>query len=496
MDNQKIKAYNIRYLLLICGIAALGGLLFGYDTAVISGAVNPISRYFELTPFETGWAVSNVAIGCIVGALTSGWLAGRLGRKKTLILSAVLFTISAVGAAVATTFFSFIVYRLIGGLAVGIASSVSPMYMSEVSPKSIRGRAVGMQNFAIVFGQVVIFFGNFMIAKGAATEWIDTVGWRIMIGSEVIPCALFCMVVFLIPESPRWLVMQGKQKRAHKILKKIGGEAYADKELEAIERSIEEQQECKQHQSRASDLLRESRFWLVAVIACMIAVFQQASGVNVMMYFAPVLLEGVTGDAETALFMTIWIGVIQLVGTAIGSFMMDRVGRVPLLRIGSLGCILGLLITSYFLYESGQVGAESATLYGYLTLMGMLIFMVFFSFSWALGAWIIVSEIFPNRMRSLGMSIAVTTLWVSNFLISLLFPILNENTYLVENFNGAAPMWLFAGIMMCAYWFVGRFLPETKGVSLEKMEQILVEKVHGKKAWKKSIQSSKRMVAK
>ena len=471
------KSYNLRYLLSICGIAALGGLLFGYDTAVISGAVNPISRYFELTSFETGWAVSNVAIGCIVGALSSGWLAGKLGRKKALILSALLFTISAIGAAVAMSFSSFIVYRLIGGIAVGIASSVSPMYMSEVSPKNIRGRAVGMQNFAIVFGQVVIFFGNFMIAKGAATEWIDTVGWRIMIGSEVIPCLLFCLVVFMIPESPRWLVMKGQSLKAKRILNKIGGSQYATHELAAIEKSLTSLNQTVQQQTQTSQLLKEKRFWWIAIIASMIAVFQQASGVNIMMYFAPVLLEGVTGDAETALFMTIWIGVIQLIGTGIGAFLMDKVGRVPLLRMGALGCILGLLTTSYFLYGSGSMDAASATLYGYLTLAGMLIFMVFFSFSWALGAWIIISEIFPNRMRSFGMSIAITFMWVSNFLISLIFPILNENTYLIEHFHGAAPMWLFAGIMAIAYWFIGRYLPETKGVPLEQMEQNVISKV-------------------
>lgn len=476
-----LKQYNLKYLLCICGIAALGGLLFGYDTAVISGAVAPISRYFQLTPFETGWAVSNVAIGCIIGALISGWLAGYLGRKKALILSAILFTVSAVGAAVATTFFSFIVYRMIGGFAVGIASSVSPMYMSEVSPKRIRGRAVGMQNFAIVFGQVTIFFVNFMIAKGTTSEWIDTMGWRIMIGSEVIPCILFCLVVFLIPESPRWLIMQRKDEKAHKVLSRIGGNSYADNEVAAIKKSITEVRESQSLAPKRTDLIKEKRFWLFAMVACFIAIFQQASGVNVMMYFAPVILDGVTGNSQTALFMTIWIGVIQLIGTAFGSFLMDRVGRVPLLRIGSLGCTVGLLITSYFLYQSAFVPKSEATLYGYLTLIGMLLFMVFFSFSWALGAWIVLSEIFPNRMRSLGMSIAVTTLWISNFLVSLVFPIMNSNPWLTDHFHGAAPMWLFAFIMLCSYWFVGRYLPETKGVALENMEKELVNKIIKKK---------------
>lgn len=476
-----LQSYNLRYLLSICGVAALGGLLFGYDTAVISGAINPISRYFDLTPFETGWAVSNVAIGCIAGAFLSGGLAGSLGRKKTLILAALLFTISAVGAAVVDSFALFIIYRMIGGLAVGIASSISPMYMSEVSPKEMRGRAVGMQNFAIVFGQVVIFFGNYMIAKGAAQEWIDDMGWRIMIGSEVIPCILFCLVVFFIPESPRWLIMQNRTEEAKRILGKIGGTDYAQSELEIIQQGLLEQKQYTQNVS-VKDTFKNAKFWIIATIACFVAFFQQASGVNVMMYFAPVILENVTGNAQIALFMTIWVGVIQLIGTGIGSFMMDKIGRVPLLKIGSLGCVFGLLMTSYFLYHSAGLTGDQAILYGYLTLSGMMLFMVFFSFSWALGAWVVISEIFPNRMRSVGMSLAITMLWGSNFVVSLVFPILNDNKWLTESFHGAFPMWLFAGVMFVAFLFASRFLPETKGVALEDMEKAVMNKVKGLKS--------------
>ncbi|MDI5983596.1 sugar porter family MFS transporter [Halomonas sp. M4R5S39] len=476
MDSSK---YNIRYLLTICGVAALGGLLFGYDTAVISGAIGPIQRHFDLSSLETGWAVSNVAIGCIIGAFASGAVAARLGRKKTLIIAALLFTISAVGAAVATSFSWFIIYRFIGGIAVGIASAVSPMYMSEVSPKNLRGRALSMQNIAIVFGQVVIFVVNYLIARGATDAWLADVGWRVMIGSEVLPCILFCLVVFFIPESPRWLVMVGRDQDAQRTLGRIGGAEYGERVLADIRESLASDRLRRQQADRKGELLRDQRFWFIASIACLIAFFQQASGVNVMMYFAPVVLGNVTGNTEVAMFLTIWIGVVQLLGNLLGMMLMDKVGRVPLFKVGTVGCVVGLLMTSFFLYRSGGLSGDAAVLQGYLTLAGMLVFMLFFAFSWALGAWIIVSEIFPNRMRAFGMSLSVTTLWISNFLIGLGFPILNQNPWLTEQFNGAFPMWLFAALMALAFLFIRHFLPETNGVALEEMEDNVLAKYPG-----------------
>ncbi|HEC8348947.1 TPA: sugar porter family MFS transporter [Providencia rettgeri] len=462
-------SYNIRYIFVICAVAALGGLLLGYDTAVISGAISPIATYFDLSSIGVGWAVSNVAIGCIIGAFLSGKIADKYGRKKALILSAFLFTVSAIGAAVVDTFFWFIVFRLIGGLAVGIASSVSPMYMSEVSPKKIRGRALSSQNFAIVFGQVVIFVVNFLIAQGMTQEWLIDVGWRIMIGSEAIPCALFVIASFFIPESPRWLVLVGREKEALEVTGKIFNPSYAPTVIKSIHDSIHEEQKNKADVAKVH-VHRERRFWIFVFIAGAIVIFQQASGVNVMMYFAPVVLEKVTGNSQVALFLTIWVGVIQLVGTFIGSLLMDKVGRKPLLKIGSIGATLGLLLTSYFIYQSAGLQGEAAIQMGYWTLFGMMAFMICFAFSWSLGAWIVVSEIFPNRYRGLGMSFAVGSLWVSNFLIGLIFPVMNDSPLLNELFRGAFPMWVFAFFMLASYFFVNRYLPETNGVALEKME--------------------------
>ena len=461
MSHQ--RKHNTGYILRICGIAALGGILFGYDTAVISGAIEALKSYFDLSPAETGWAVSNVVVGCVVGAFGAGPLAGRYGRKKALMLAALLFTISAVGSSLAPTFTWFVIYRIIGGLAVGIAATVSPMYMSEVSPKDMRGRALSMQQFAIVFGQIVIFYVNFKIASIASEAWLIEIGWRWMFASGVIPCVLFCALVFIIPESPRWSVMVGREDQALAMLTRVSNAEHAQSVLKEIKDSVRQDQQHRKQKLNYSDV----RVRFILFVGCMIAMLQQVTGVNVMMYYAPVVLKTVTENAQEALFQTIWIGVLQLVGSVIGAMLMDRLGRIPLMRWGTLGTIVGLLITSYALYTQAT---------GYFALFGMLFFMVFYAMSWGVGAWVLVSEIFPNRMRSQGMSIAVGCMWLANFVVAQSFPMINDQPYLFSTFHGAFPMWVFAACCLFSYWFIARFIPETKGVSLEKMEDVVMAK--------------------
>ncbi|MFK4133115.1 sugar porter family MFS transporter [Pseudomonas luteola] len=456
--------HDIGYVLRICAVAALGGILFGYDTAVISGAVDSLRAYFSLSAAETGWAVSNVVIGCVVGALSAGWVAGCLGRKKALVLAAVLFTVSAVGAAVVDSFVWFVIYRMIGGLAVGLAATVSPMYMSEVSPKNMRGRALGMQSIAIVAGQVIVFTVNYLIARDVAAEWLVDYGWRWMIGSEVVPCILFCIMVFTIPESPRWQVMVGQDDKALKTLTRISNAEHAGHLLAEIKDSLKQDRQGRPQKVE----LRRSGLGVILFVGCMLAMLQQVSGVNVMMYYAPMVLKGVTASTESALFQTIWIGVMQLVGTLIGAWLIDRVGRIPLMKYGTIGSVSGLLITSYAMYTHQD---------GYLTLFGMLLFMLLYALSWGIGTWVLISEIFPNRLRSLGMSVAVCSMWIANFLVTQTFPMINDHPYLMSTFNGAFPMWLFAGFGVFSYWFVIRFVPETRGVSLEKMEGVMLTKI-------------------
>lgn len=461
MSHQ--RKHNTGYILRICGIAALGGILFGYDTAVISGAIEALKTYFDLSPAETGWAVSNVVVGCVVGAFGAGPLAGRYGRKKALMLAALLFTISAVGSSLAPTFTWFVIYRIIGGLAVGIAATVSPMYMSEVSPKDMRGRALSMQQFAIVFGQIVIFYVNFKIASIASEAWLIEIGWRWMFASGVIPCVLFCVLVFIIPESPRWSVMVGREDQALAMLTRVSNAEHAQSVLKEIKDSVRQDEQHRKQKLNYSDV----RVRFILFVGCMIAMLQQVTGVNVMMYYAPVVLKTVTENAQEALFQTIWIGVLQLVGSVIGAMLMDRIGRIPLMRWGTLGTIAGLLITSYALYTQAT---------GYFALFGMLFFMVFYAMSWGVGAWVLVSEIFPNRMRSQGMSIAVGCMWLANFVVAQSFPMINDQPYLFSTFHGAFPMWVFAACCVFSYWFIARFIPETKGVSLERMEDVVMAK--------------------
>lgn len=456
--------HDIGYVLRICLVAAIGGLLFGYDCGVISGAVDALREYFDLSSAQTGWAVSNVVVGCIVGALGAGWIAGRLGRKKALVLSAILFTISAIGSAVVDNFVWFVIYRMIGGVAVGIASTVSPMYMSEVSPKDIRGRALGMQSFAINVGQVVVFYVNYLIAKGATDTWLVEYGWRWMLGSEVVPCMLFCLFVFSIPESPRWQAMVGQDEKALKTLTRISNDAHAHHLLREIKESLHLDRQGREQKTD----LREAGMLLILFVGCMLAMLQQVTGVNVMMSYAPLILKNITSSTDSALFQTIWVGVMQLVGTIIGTYLVDRVGRLPLMRIGTIGSIAGLLLTSYALYHQNP---------GYLALFGMCLFMVLYAISWGVLTWVLISEIFPNKLRSLGMSLAVSSLWVSCFVVTQTFPMLNEHPVLVERFHGAFPMWLFAGCCVFAYWFVARFVPETRGVSLERMEEVMLAKL-------------------
>lgn len=467
LENKKNR-YNMKYIIMISTIASLGGLLFGYDTSVISGAIGPLKRYFDLDAAQTGWAVSNVVIGCIIGAFISGEVARKLGRKKTLILAALLFTISAIGSAVVDSFGWFVVYRMIGGLAVGIASAISPMYISEIAPKDYRGTASSMNSFAIVFGQIAIFYINYKLAQGMTQEWLTTLGWRYMLGSEAIPCILFLIAVVFVPESPRWDVMRGRADLAHLTLSKISNETHATNLLNEIKASVEN--ENGQRQKQKIEFKRDGAIFILFV-GIVIAALSQLTGINVMMYYAPVVLDRIVGSVEEAMFQTIWIGIGQLVGVTVGFILFDKVGRLPLMKSGICGAIVGLLLASYAMYMQNP---------GYLALIGMFIFMVFFGMSYGVGLWVLLGEIFPNYMRAQGMGIAVSFVWIANFIVSQTFPMLNENAYLLDKYHGAFPMWVFAVVGVIGLLFFSRCVPETKGVSLEKMEQLMLDKRDGK----------------
>ena len=458
-----MRKHNLRLILFICAIASLSGVILGYDASVISGVIEPLTEHLALTPWESGWAVSNVILGCIVGAWGVGFISDRIGRKSTLIITAILFVFSAVGAALADSLTDFVIWRLVGGLAVGMASAITPLYIAEISPKDWRGRMLGLQQMLMVGGQVAVYIVNYLIARGMSHQWIVIEGWRWMLASGVVPCALFLLLVPFMPESPRWLALQGKTERARAVLTRLSNAQHADRLLQEILTS-------KQHdniQTSQRGILRDARTRYILLIGCAIAILQQISGINILLYYAPSLLQNITANTQASLFQSIFLGLALLAGVAGCLNAIDRVGRTPLLRWGALGCAVCLVLTAWAFIA--QVG-------GLLPVVGLVAFVLIFGLSWSLGAWLLISEIFPNRMRAVAMGFAFASMYVANFIVTQTFPMMNRNRVLMDHFHGAFPLMLCAVGCLVAFWFVRRFLPETRGVSLEHIEPLMLSK--------------------
>ena len=458
-----MRKHNLRLILFICAIASLSGVILGYDASVISGVIEPLTEHLALTPWESGWAVSNVILGCIVGAWGVGFISDRIGRKSTLIITAILFVFSAIGAALADSLTDFVIWRLVGGLAVGMASAITPLYIAEISPKDWRGRMLGLQQMLMVGGQVAVYIVNYLIARGMSHQWIVSEGWRWMLASGVVPCALFLLLVPFMPESPRWLALQGKTERARAVLTRLSNAQHADRLLQEILTS-------KQHdniQTSQRGILRDARTRYILLIGCAIAILQQISGINILLYYAPSLLQNITASTQASLFQSIFLGLALLAGVAGCLNAIDRVGRTPLLRWGALGCAVCLVLTAWAFIA--QVG-------GLLPVVGLVAFVLIFGLSWSLGAWLLISEIFPNRMRAVAMGFAFASMYVANFIVTQTFPMMNRNRVLMDHFHGAFPLMLCAVGCLVAFWFVRRFLPETRGVSLEHIEPLMLSK--------------------
>ncbi len=465
-QGQVTLQRNFAYIIKICFVAALGGLLFGYDTAVISGAIGPLTNHFDLDSMQKGFAVSSALLGCIAGALGGGAIALRLGRRAALLVAAILFVISAIGSALAESYTFFVWLRVIGGIGVGLAAVVSPMYMSEVAPKDYRGRTITMFQQSIVIGQLIVFFVNFLIAKGMTEVWIEDLGWRWMLGSEVIPAALFSILLFFIPESPRWLVLKGRTAEAKAVLAKMSNQQHAEELVADIEASLSSDNKSKGEQI---SLLHPVMLPIV-ILGTFISAAQQVTGINVVFYYAPEILKPLAGGTENALFQNVFIGLVSVVGVCIALFLIDRVGRLPLMKWGTLGCILSMGAVGYIV---------SSDTFGYSAIVALCMYTLCFQVSWGCTCWTIISEIFPNSIRSRAMGIAVGAQWFMNAVVSQTFPMLNGSEFLNEHFNGGFPFWMYAIMSTISIIVVMRFLPETKGVSLEKM-QILMAKRFGK----------------
>lgn len=445
---------NTTYVIVFSIVAALGGLLFGYDTAVISGAIGFLRTYFVLDSGQTGWAASSALIGCLIGAGLAGWLSDKSGRKKALLLAGFLFTISAVWSALAGSLTEFSLARILGGIGIGMASLLSPLYIAEIAPARSRGRLVSFNQFAIVTGILAVYFVNYFIANAKPEEWNVQWGWRWMFGSATIPAVLFFVLGFFIPESPRWLVKRRRSKEALETLTRIGGQEHAEAELRAIEDAVAREKD-------STGQLFQPGMRLALIIGVVLALLQQVTGINVFMYYAPEIFKQLGSGTNAALQQTIIIGAVNLTFTIVALKTIDKLGRKPLMIIGSTGMGISL-------------AALGLAAYFQKTELWVLIFILGYIASFALSmgpvVWVVLSEIFPTKIRGRAMSIATLTLWAANYLVSQTFPMMNENPWLVEKFNHGFPFAVYAGFCIATIVFVTMFVPETKGKSLEEIE--------------------------
>lgn len=440
---------NMRTVYLLTAVAALGGLLFGYDTAVISGAIGFLKTKFDLTPAMQGWAASSAIIGCIFGAMGAGWASDRFGRKKALIWTAVLFAVSAIEAAVPQNLTQFAIFRFIGGLGIGAASMVSPLYITELAPAAIRGRLVSYYQLAIVIGILVIFFVNTLIQGMGDEAWNVEYGWRYMMASGLVPAVLFLATLFFVPESPRWLTKEGRETDAMKIFTSINGEAKASEILQEVKATLHEEQ------GTLGELFT-GRFRKAIFVGILLCIFSQVQGINAIMYYAPEIFKAVGTGTNAAFQQTIIVGIVNVLFTFAAIGFVDKIGRKKLLLWGGAGMGLCLLLVG-LAFQNGWTG------------YGLLIFILFyiacFAASYGPVTWVVISEIFPIKMRGLAMSVATFALWVAVYLVTQTFPML------LESAGPALTFWIFCGMSLLAFLFVWSQVPETKEKTLEEIER-------------------------
>lgn len=526
------------YITLLTLVAAIGGLLFGYDTAVVNGAekslvafyITPItepahadyavqmisqyklllivvlflvgivicaqlvrllgarkggvisiillallgfwaasfaSRSISYLPADLqdtanaikGFVIASALIGCVIGGAAAGFISKSLGRKNGLVISAICFFVSAIGAWRPESFnffgtldaYSFVIYRIIGGIGVGIASMISPMYIAEIAPANMRGRLVSFNQLAIIFGMLVIYFVNYFIARQGNEQWLITEGWRWMFFSGVIPAGIFFILLFFVPETPRYLAMKGKDEKAIRVLKRIAGESDASATLNDIKATL--------HEKNAPWL---SYGFFLIFIGILLSVFQQFVGINVVLYYASNIFRNMGSSTDSSLLQTIIVGVVNLLFTVVAILTVDRFGRKPLMIIGSIGMGISMFALGFAFYFN-QLGIAA--------LIFMLTYTAAFAMSWGPVCWVLLAEIFPNSIRG-ALSIAVAAQWIANWVVSLTFPIMNDNQWLTAKFNHGFSYWIYGVMGILSAIFVWKLVPETKGKTLEQIEQL------------------------
>ncbi len=465
---MKVPKFNLAYLLSITLVSAMGGLLFGYDWVVIGGAKPFYEPFFGITgnPALQGWVMSCAIIGCLGGAVISGWLSDKFGRKRLLLLSALLFTAASLGTGSAGTLIQFIAFRMLGGIGIGLASNLSPMYIAEISPGAVRGRFVSLNQLAIVIGILAAQLINWKIARPVSPEattsdivasWNGQMGWRWMFYICTIPAGLFFLLTCFIPESPRWLAKKARNHRkVHMILEKIGGYDYADAELSSIKASLgTERKRIK------LKLFKEPGVAKLLVIGVVIAVFQQWCGINVIFNYAQEIFTNAGYSVSDILFNIVITGSVNLVFTFVGLALVDKLGRKALMLIGAggLAVIYAIIGSMYFSHITGIP-----------FLIMVVAAIACYAMTLAPVTWVLLSEIFPNKIRGFAMSVATFALWTACFILTYSFPILNQ---LLE---ASGTFLLYGFICVLGFWFILNELPETKGKSLEEIEKELTKK--------------------
>jgi len=463
--TRRHESLNMPYVWLISVVAALGGLLFGWDWVVIGGAKPFFERFFHIQDDAalSGWVNSCALIGCLGGSLAAGILSDAFGRKRLLVASAALFAVTSVGNGLAGTLGIFIFWRMLGGVAIGLASSLSPMYISEVAPASMRGRLVSVNQLTIVVGVLLAQIINWWLVRGlpsGATDdyivssWFGQQGWRWMFAMTAAPSVLFLLGMSIVPESPRWLVSKGLTDRARTVLSRIGGDSYADAEIKDVRQTISGGPKSS---LRLLDLL-DPRLAKALVLGIVLAVFQQWCGINVIFNYAEEIFRAAGYDISSVLKNIAWTGSVNLVFTFVALGFVDRAGRRPLMLIGSFGLAVIYLVLG-LLYHRHVTGVP--------VLLLVLAAIGCYAMSLAPVTWVVISEIFPNRIRGAAMSLAISSLWIACFLLTYTFPILNKSL------GAAGTFWLYGAICVLGGAFIAFRLPETKGKTLEEIEEVM-----------------------
>lgn len=442
-------------------IAAIGGFLLGYDASVLASTQSYFTQFFNLTPSQQGWAISSAGYGCFIGAISSGYLTTALSRKYTLMLAAFLFIVSSIGSGSASSLSELVYCRIILGLGIGMIAMTAPMYIAEISPPKIRGKMVTYHQLAMVIGFLIPFIISLLVNSVDAITTSDWVayGWRLMLWSELIPSLIFLTLLLIVPHSPRWLMLRGKTQQAQAVLLQLtSNKDDAKSELNDIANSLAEKT------LPATQMFYNKGLLLALFIGIMLAIFQQATGIGaVLIYSADIFQQALNLSPAEVIWLQLWVSVVNLLFTFVAIYKVDSWGRKPLLIAGAVGMLIGLSVLAIAIYNQ-QLGLQS--------LLGVLLFVGAFAMSLGPVVWVILAEIFPNNVRSLAMAIVISGQCLASALVTNIFPILNKSEFNALNFNGALPYLIFAFVCIVAILFIWRLVPETKGKTLEEMEQL------------------------